>query len=97
SWEEGRTVLFSDCHRHTVWNGTDGRRFVLVFDVMRDEFVGRKYWMCAQSLSALTIKWFDSRWNLLHRLPRWLLGAKHKAIAVLWYLYLPLQNRLPLP
>lgn len=97
SWEEGKTVLFSDCHRHTVWNETDGRRFVLVFDVIRDEYVGRKYWMSAQSLSALTIKYFDTKFDLLHRLPKWMLKAKHKAIAALWYIYLPLQNRFPLP
>lgn len=94
SWEEGKVVLFSDAHRHTVWNRTDGRRFVLVFDVMRPEFAPRKLWMCAQSLSALTIKWSDSKVRLLCMLPRPLLKLVHIVLALVWYAYLPLQNRL---
>lgn len=93
SWEQGKTVLFSDAHRHTVWNHTDGRRFVLVFDVMRPEFASRKWWMCAQSLSALTIKWSDSKVAMLCRMPRPLLKVIHLALSLAWYAYLPLQNR----
>jgi aspartyl/asparaginyl beta-hydroxylase (cupin superfamily) len=94
SWEEGKAVLFSDCHRHTVWNDTDGRRFVLVFDVMRPEFADRKLWMCAQSLSSLTIKWSDSRIPFFKRMPTPLLSAVHKMVSVIWYVYVPLQNRI---
>jgi len=93
SWEDGKVVLFSDAHRHTVWNRTDGRRFVLVFDVMRPGFAAHKWWMCAQCLSALTIKWSDSKVPLLCRLPRPLLNALHIALSLVWYTYLPLQNR----
>lgn len=93
SWEQGKTVLFSDAHRHTVWNHTDGRRFVLVFDVMRPEFASHKWWMCAQSLSALTIKWSDSKVPVLCRMPRPLLNAIHFALSLAWCAYLPLQNR----
>ena len=92
SWEEGKVVLFSDCHRHTVWNNTSGRRFVLVFDITRDEFIDKKYWVNAQSLSALTIKFFDQKFNLSKHIPKWCLTAIHKAIAVLWLVYLPFQN-----
>jgi aspartyl/asparaginyl beta-hydroxylase (cupin superfamily) len=97
SWEQGKVVLFSDCYRHTVWNQTNGRRFVLVFDVMRSEFAKKKFWMCAQSLSALTIKWFDSKFNLLHRLPSFLLKPIHVFLALVWVVYLPIQNKLKLP
>jgi aspartyl/asparaginyl beta-hydroxylase (cupin superfamily) len=97
SWENGKTVLFSDAHRHTVWNNTDGRRFVLVFDVIRDEFAGNKTWVSAQCLSALTIKAIDEKRPLFKRLPRLLLGLFHQVIAVLWLIYLPLQRKLKLP
>lgn len=92
SWENGKVVLFSDCHIHTVWNNSDQRRFVLVFDVTRPEFIKHKFWVNAQSLSALTIKYFDSKFNLLHRLPSFLLNTILKAIAVLWWVYLPIQR-----
>lgn len=94
SWQQGKVVLFSDAHRHNVWNDTDGRRFVLVFDVMRPEFASKKWWMCAQCLAALTIKWSDSNLPLLCKLPRPLLHAFHQCISVAWYTYLPFQNKL---
>ena len=57
-WENGKVVLFSDCHFHTVWNHSAQKRFVLIFDITKDEFAHQKYWVSAQSLSALTIKFF---------------------------------------
>ncbi len=92
SWQEGKVVLFSDCHRHTVWNNSDKRRFVLVFDITRSEFAGEKYWVNAQSLSALTIKFFDEKFNLLKKSPRFFLNSIHKLIAIAWWVYLPLQR-----
>jgi aspartyl/asparaginyl beta-hydroxylase (cupin superfamily) len=92
SWEEGKVVLFSDCHRHTVWNNTEGRRFVLVFDITRDEFVHQKRWVSAQSLSSLTIKFFDEKFDLLRRFPAPLLQGIHKIISVAWWIFLPFQN-----
>lgn len=96
-WQEGKTTLFSDCHRHTVWNNSDQRRMVLVFDILRPEFAEKKYWVSAQSLSALTIKYADEKFSFFKRLPKPLLHFAHKSIAVLWYVYLPLQRSLGLP
>lgn len=95
-WHEGKVTLFSDCHRHTVWNNSDQRRFVLVFDITRDEFAGSKMWVNAQSLSALTIKYIDEKLSFFKHLPKPLLHFIHKCIAVLWYLYLPLQRNIAL-
>jgi aspartyl/asparaginyl beta-hydroxylase (cupin superfamily) len=97
SWEEGKVVLFSDCHRHTVWNHSDERRFVLVFDITRDEFAHQKYWVSAQSLSALTIKYLVEKTNLFKLFPTYFFRLIHKVFAVLWYMYLPLQRVLKLP
>lgn len=95
-WEEGKVVLFSDCHRHTVWNDSDQYRFVLVFDITRPEFAHHKYWVSAQSLAALTIKYIDEKMGLFKRMPKFLLKISHQLIAVLWYLYLPIQRKLRL-
>lgn len=94
SWEEGKVVLFSDCHRHTVWNNTDKRRFVLVFDITRPEFANSIVWVNAQSLSALTIKFFDNRFNLIKNSPVIVQTIIHQFIAVLWWIYIPVQNSL---
>jgi len=92
SWEEGKVVLFSDCHRHTVWNHTKNRRFVLVFDITRSEFAEQKTWVNAQSLGAITIKYLDDLMPALKKTPENLKHILHKAISFLWWVYLPLQN-----
>ena len=93
-WENGKVVLFSDAHRHTVWNHSNKRRFVLVFDVIRDEFTGNNLWVCSQSLSALTIKWFDERVPFFKKLPSFLMSFFHFFFAILWFLYLPIQRNV---
>lgn len=96
-WEEGKVVLFSDCHKHTVWNDSSKRRFVLVFDVTRPEFISKKYWVNAQSLSALTIKYVDEKVGLFKQMPKNLVNFFHQFISVMWFIYLPLQRSLRLP
>ncbi|MCB0510441.1 MAG: aspartyl/asparaginyl beta-hydroxylase domain-containing protein [Chitinophagales bacterium] len=93
-WEEGKVILFSDAQRHHVWNDSDESRFVLVFDVIQEPFVNRKYWMCAQALSALTIKLLDEHFNFFIRLPNALTKGFHFVFSAIWFLYLPIQNRL---
>jgi aspartyl/asparaginyl beta-hydroxylase (cupin superfamily) len=91
-WENGKVILFSDCHRHTVWNESNQRRFVLVFDITKNDFAHQKYWVSAQSLSALTLKYFDEKFNALKKLPLPFLNLLHRTIAVVWWFYLPLQR-----
>jgi aspartyl/asparaginyl beta-hydroxylase (cupin superfamily) len=97
SWENGKVILFSDAYRHTVWNNTKERRFVLVFDVVRDEFAGNKTWVCAQCLSALTVKAIDEKFSFFKKLPSVLLNFFHQLISIVWFVYLPLQRRFNLP
>jgi len=93
-WKEGKVVLFSDARRHHVWNDSEDNRFVLVFDVMQEPYASKKYWMCAQALSSLTIKMVDEHFNFFTRLPNLILYPIHYLISALWWLYLPLQNRI---
>jgi len=94
SWEDGKVLLFSDAHRHTVWNKTDEARFVVVFDVLRDEYADQKNWACAQCLGALTLKYFDNFISFFKKLPKPILRVFHVSVSVLWLMYLPFQNRI---
>ena len=91
-WENGKVVLFSDSHIHHVWNNSDKRRFIIVFDVVKDEFADRKYWVCAQSLGALSIKWFDKHYGIFKIFPKPALNLFHQLFSVMWYVYLPIQR-----
>lgn len=92
-WEEGKIVLFSDAHRHRVWNHTSGRRMVLVFDVIKKEYQHRTLWYCSQALSTLVIKGIDSRIPIIKRLPKVLQFGLHYFFSAAWWLYLPIQRK----
>lgn len=49
-WEEGKVLMFSDAHLHSAWNNSSEQRFVLVFDIVRDEFASQKQIVCANVL-----------------------------------------------
>lgn len=93
-WEEGKVILFSDAQRHHVWNDSNESRFVLVFDVLQDHYATKKYWMCAQALSSLTIKMSDEHIPFFKHLPKPLLFTFHYLFSALWRIYLPVQNKL---
>jgi aspartyl/asparaginyl beta-hydroxylase (cupin superfamily) len=54
SWEEGKLMLFCDAHKHTAWNHSPYRRFVLILDVMRPEFADQKSWVCIKIWMEMT-------------------------------------------
>ncbi len=94
SWEEGKVIMFSECHLHTAWNHSGRRRIILSFDTMRPEFVNKKRIICARVLAAETIfclnnafKWFSFLSKHLYYLFYWMFAA-------VWWLYLPLQQKL---
>jgi len=96
-WEEGKVLMFSDAHYHSTWNDSDERRFVLVFDIVRDEYALQKHLVCAKVLGALSLKLFYSKKPELKKIPLLLLRPVHFFFTCFWYVYLPLQNRFRLP
>jgi ornithine lipid ester-linked acyl 2-hydroxylase len=95
-YEEGKVLMFSDAHFHTTWNNTDERRFVIVFDVVQNQFAHKSNWVCASSLSALTIKYIDERVKIIKPLPQFVLSFMHQLIALAWLAFLPVQKRFSL-
>ncbi|MCO5233285.1 MAG: aspartyl/asparaginyl beta-hydroxylase domain-containing protein [Chitinophagales bacterium] len=94
SWEDGKVILFSDAHRHRVWNHTSNRRMVLVFDIIKKEYQNKALWYCAQSLSTLVVKGIDSRIPIIKKLPKLMQWGFHYFFSACWYIYLPLQRRV---
>ncbi len=68
-WGEGEAFAFNEAHRHRVWNDTDRDRAVLVFDVLRPEFRGRKVAICGDVLGAMTLTMLETKLPPLRRLP----------------------------
>lgn len=91
--QNGKLLMFSDAHLHSAWNNTDDRRFVLVLDVVQEQFAHKSNWVCANALGALTIKFFDEKIPIIKHFPHPMLHVLHKSFAVGWWLYLPIQKQ----
>jgi aspartyl/asparaginyl beta-hydroxylase (cupin superfamily) len=96
-WEEGKVLMFSDAHYHTAWNNSDESRYLLLFDIVRDEYAMQKDLVCANVLGALSLKFFYNKKPKLKELPRPVIECVHFLFKSFWFLYLPLQNRFRLP
>lgn len=86
SWEEGKFLMFCDAHEHTAWNNTDSRRYILVIDVMRQEFVPLAASVSSRVLASI---YHEAAYQRSAWLRRWLGGPRRQAftlsLARVWY------------
>lgn len=91
--ENGKVIMFSDAHLHTTWNNTDEKRYLLVFDIVQQQFAWKSNWVCANALSALSLKYLDEKLPFIKSTPDMLLKIILTLMAVLWWIYLPVQKQ----
>jgi aspartyl/asparaginyl beta-hydroxylase (cupin superfamily) len=41
SWENGKFLMFSDAYMHTAWNNTKSKRYIMVLDIIKDEYASK--------------------------------------------------------
>lgn len=74
SWEAGRWLAFCDAHEHKAWNYTEHKRYVLIVDILRDEFISQKADICRNVLSYHKLQATLLKYPWMHRLPGVFLG-----------------------
>jgi len=70
SWEEGKLLFFNDAARHTAWNYSEKRRYVLIFDIIRPEFSSKKYRISSIVLAGLLRQAILQKVSFLKRSPK---------------------------
>lgn len=70
-WENGKLFAFCDAYEHEVWNNTDDERWILIIDVLREEFMGQKKQICAEVNATLFWQLKFQNNNILSHLPCW--------------------------
>ncbi len=71
AWENGKLIAFCDAYQHEVWNNTDEDRWILIIDILREEFIDEKIKIC--KLVNATLWWqlkFQKNYFMKH-LPKW--------------------------
>lgn len=107
AWKEGELLVFLDANVHEAFNDSDKRRYVLIMDIVRPEFMQRKNYLCVKVLSVLTLYWIEAHtrllfrlfritaWDQLERIPRWVMDLVFLLpLRMVWFFLLPLRNRV---
>ena len=94
SWEVGIPLLFTDAHRHTAWNHSEGTRYIMIVDVIREDFKNQTYGICCNvmAMQSLAILCAVLKINVLtlNYTVRCLL---YYPILGFWYLYMPIHRK----
>jgi len=91
-WEEGKLLLFNDAAYHNAWNLSSSQRIVLIIDVIRPEFVSRKYNICSNVLGSLIFQNLALKFNLICKFQQWQKNTFIKLISTVLNPILRVQN-----
>ena len=65
AWENGKWLVFMDAYRHEAWNDSDKERYIFLIDVMRDEYVSKKGFVCSTVLTSLFLQKRAEKFKLM--------------------------------
>lgn len=71
TWHNGKVFAFCDAYNHEVWNKTDQERWILIIDVLREEFLPEKTSICKYVNATL---WWQLKFQknyFFKHMPRW--------------------------
>lgn len=93
-WEDGKVVCFNDAFNHEAWNLSSEKRFILLFDIMRPEFMHQKDRICAYALGIASSRYFLQVLGIKRNLPDWFRQIIIAPFAMGWWGYIKIQNLL---
>ncbi|GIV26506.1 MAG: hypothetical protein KatS3mg027_0320 [Bacteroidia bacterium] len=93
-WEKGEILAFTDAYTHYAKNETNERRIILLFDILRPEYIHKKNLICATVITSFYLQQIGNFFPALYKFPRkifrWLLFPIIKIIQ----LVIPIRNKL---
>jgi len=69
SWEEGKLLLFNDAQLHKAWNHTNKRRYLLIFDIIKPEYLNQQDDICKNAQSLIELQRLEYKFPLVKKLP----------------------------
>jgi aspartyl/asparaginyl beta-hydroxylase (cupin superfamily) len=71
SWQTGKVFAFCDAYNHEVWNNTGEERWILIFDILREEFSSVEKQICAEVNATLWWQLKFQKFYFIKHLPKW--------------------------
>jgi len=94
SWEDGKLLVFVDAHNHEAVNNTSQNRFIFLFDIVREEVISKKRFICATVLTSLFLQGWAEKIKFFYKAPMWLQKLSGKTLTPFAYLAIPVRNAL---
>ena len=92
-WENGELLCFINVKRHSVWNNSSEKRYLLMVDFIPQELADKKIKICADGLGSQGFIYLYKNIILIQKLPVFMHDMICKAGSLFWRLYLPIQRR----
>lgn len=98
NWDNGDLLLFTDAHQHTAWNKTKENRFILLFDIIKPEYLAQKNEICRSVLAMLSMDFIARKLDLkfIYNAPKKRQLFIFKLFKLAWWFYLPIHKHLNL-
>lgn len=69
-WQEGKVLAFTDAYEHEAWNNSNEQRIIMLFDIMRPEFLKQRTKISATVLSCFYLQQVGNYLPWLYRINR---------------------------
>jgi hypothetical protein len=93
-WKEGELLCFINVQKHSVWNRSAERRYVLMIDFVPKILENRQEEICAKGLGSQSFIYLYKNISLVRKLPNFVYPFMCWVATLIWRIYLPFQRRL---
>jgi len=93
-WEVGKPLLFTDAHQHTAWNRSSETRYIMIVDVIREEFTNKTYSVCCHVMAMQSLAIVCNILKIkIDKIPYVIRLILYFPILVFWFLYMPIHRK----
>lgn len=93
-WQEGKLLTFTIVNRHSAWNRSKKRRYIIIVDIIPEHLRDRTLEICSKNLGVSTFTALYNRFSAVRHLPDSIHEMTCTVFGLLWRAYLPLQSRI---
>lgn len=93
-WEEGKVFGFEDAFIHEAWNDTDEIRIILLFDILKPQFMKYRRRVCATIILSLYIQRIANVFTGLYKVNRIFLKCLLFPLILFLQIAIPLRNNI---
>lgn len=93
-WQQGKILGFTDAYDHEAWNKTDKKRIILLFDILKPEYLSKKNKICGVVISSLYIQQIANLIPKLYIVNPILLYPVTYPLSFIMRIMIPIRNRI---